>query len=188
MKKLHELVDIRSGYTFRVAIDSFDQGDVEVIQAKDLGDDFNFATRPKIKFSGEDKHLLKPGEILLSARGYAKAIVYRSSHDKAVASSSLFVLRPKSASIDPSYIALFFNSLLGIKEFIKLSSGASVKTITKEDLGQIEIPEIPPEREHTLGNLVQTINDYQSLLLEKNIHLDNLRSTIISKTLKETIK
>ena len=50
MIKLSELVGIRSGYTFRSSIDSFDAGDTEVIQAKDLNPDYGTAPRPKINY------------------------------------------------------------------------------------------------------------------------------------------
>ena len=52
MRKLRDLVDIRSGYTFRTAIDNFAEGDTEVIQAGDLEFHFNFAKRTSITFPG----------------------------------------------------------------------------------------------------------------------------------------
>jgi len=188
MKRLKDLVDIRSGYTFRMAIDSFPDGNVEVIQSKDLNDDFNFTTRPKINFPGDNNHLVKSGDILFSARGFAKAVLYRDTKSPAVASSSLFVLTPRGCDIDAAFLVMYLNSVDGMKEFIRLSSGSSIKTITKDDLGNIEIPEIPPDKQRILGGLVQTINDYRALILEKEIYLDQIQSTIISKTLKEASK
>ncbi len=184
MAKLKDLVTIRSGYTFRTAIDAFPNGDVEIIQAKDLGSDFNFASRPKISFSGDNSHLLQQGEVLFSGRGISRAVVYRDSNSKAVASSSLFILRPKNSDIDASFIAMYLSSIEGIKQVMKLSAGAAVKTITKDDLGSIEIPELPPDKQRALSGAVQAIDDYLSELDKKTIYLDNLRSTIIQKTLK----
>lgn len=188
MRKVCELVEIRSGYTFRSSIDSFARGNTEVIQAKDLGADFGFAMRPKIDFPGESKHLLKPGDILVSARGYSKAILIQDNNLKAVASSSLFVLTPKNNNINPEFIAMFFNSIQGMKAVFELSSGAALKSITKENLGQIIIPEIPPDTERSLGRTVQAIEDHLALMTEKQIYLSQLRDTIISKTLKEAMK
>lgn len=188
MKKLHELVEIRSGYTFRSSIESFPEGDTEVIQAKDIGIDFNFAQRPHIAFPGSSKHFLQPGDILVSARGYTKALLFTPHHTKAVASSSIFVLTPKSPSISSEFIAMFFNSLPGIRAADELSSGASVQSITKENLGQIIIPEIPPDKEQVLGRAVQSIDDQIALIAEKEVYLNHIRSSIISKTLKEAAK
>lgn len=188
MRKLSDLVEIRSGYTFRSSIDSFDEGDTEVIQSKDLGGDFGFAWRPKITFPGEPKHLLKPGDILLSARGYAKAQLFQDEMKKAVASSSIFVLTPKEPAVSPEFITMFFNSTQGFRAVLELSSGASVKSITKESLGQITIPDISPDKERALSKAVQAIDNYRGLMRKKEIYIDNLHEAIISKTLKETKK
>ena len=188
MKKLSELVEIRSGYTFRSSIDSFDAGDTEVIQAKDLNPDYGTTPRPKINFPGENKHLLQPGEIIVSARGYSKAVLFHNRTLKAVASSSLFVLTPKSHGISPEFITMYLNSSHGVKAVFELSSGAALRSITKENLGQILIPEIPPDKERALGRAVQAIDDYRALIIEKETELGNIREAIIDKTLKETTR
>ena len=188
MTKLRDLVTIRSGYTFRTAINTFPSGEVEVIQAKDLGSDFSFATRPKINFPGSSTHFLQPGEVLFSARGISRAVTYRDQKNKAVASSSLFVLRPKNENVSASFIALYLSSFDGIQEVMKLSAGNAVKTITMDDLGNIDIPQLPPDKQHALGGATQAIDDYLSELEKKIIHLDNLRSTIIQKILKGATK
>lgn len=182
---LNELVEIRSGYTFRTSIDTFEAGDTEVIQAKDLGDFFGHAKHPRIVFTGSSSHLLKPGNVLLSARGFAKAEVFKSKDVKAVASSSIFVLTPKSDLISSEFIAMFFNSIHGVRAVLELSTGSSVKSITKDNLGRIHIPEISPEKEQALGKAVQAIDDYRELLSIKEIYLDNIRESIISQALKE---
>lgn len=187
MKRLSEVVEIRSGYTFRTAVDSYPRGEVEVVQAKDLSD-FHLVNLPRVDFSGSVSHLLQPGEILVSARGYSKAVVYRDEGRATVASSSLFVLRPKSKDVDPAFIAMFFNSIEGIKAVLRLSSTSSVQSITKDDLGQVLIPELPPDKQRTLGGTVQAIDDYLDVLDLKRIYLDHLRSAIISKTLQEAAK
>ena len=184
MKKLIDLVEIRSGYTFRAAIDTFPAGDTEVIQVGDIDFHFNFSARPKIDFKGSSDHLLQYGDVLLSARGFSKAIVYRSN-DKAVASSSLFVLRVKSKQTDPSFIAMFFNSIHGIKAMLRLSTNSSVQTITKESLGQIKLPELPMDEQNNLSRLIEAIDDHKSLTQLKEIYLDNVRESAINKIFKE---
>ena len=179
-------MEIRSGYTFRNSLGTFPAGDVEVIQSKDLGSDYHFAVRQKITFPGESKHFLRPGEVLVSARGFAKAQLFHDPSVNTVASSSIFVLTPKDNNVNPEFITMFFNSIHGYKAVLELSSGASVKSITKESLGRIIIPEIPPDKERALGKTVQSIDDELALMTEKEIYLNHIRETIISKTLKET--
>lgn len=188
MTKLSDLVNIRSGYTFRAAVDSFPEGDTQVIQAGDLGFQFDFARRPSIAFPGEDKHLLKKGDILVSARGFAKATLFKDGLHKAVASSSLFVLTPKHPYVNPEFIAMFFNSERGMKAVFDLGSSGSIRSITKESLGRITIPEIPPDKEQSLGRVVQAIDDELAAMELKEIYLNNIREAIITKTLKESTK
>lgn len=188
MTKLHDLVEIRSGYTFRSSLDSFDEGDTEVIQAKDLSSDYGFASRPKIAFTGEARHFLAPGDVLVSARGFSKAKLFTEPHQKAVAASSVFVLTPKSKHVSSEFIAMFFNSVPGIKAMLELSSSGSVRSITLDSMRQIIIPEIPPDKQQSLGKAVQALDDYQALIAEKQLYLDQIRTTIISKTFKEAEK
>lgn len=188
MRQLRDLVEIRTGYTFRSSIDTFSEGDTEVIQAKDLGVDYGFALRPKVLFTGGDKHLLQPGDVLVSARGFSKAQLFKEPNKKAVAASSVFVLTPKSNGASSEFIAMFFNSVPGIKAMLELSSGGSVRSITKESIGQIIIPEIPLDKQRSLGKAVQAIDDYRALIAKKELYLDHIRTTIISKTLKEAAK
>lgn len=188
MKKLYELVSMRSGYSFRAALSSYEQGSTEVIQAKDLGDDFEVSPRPKIAFQGGKKHLLQDGDILVSARGVSRAVVYRGHANRAVASSSVFVLTPVAVTADSDAIALYLNSRVGVKELVRLSSGASLQMITKENLGALEVPEIPVEHMKLLSEAIDTIDRYRKLLLDKQEQLERLRASIISKTIQENTK
>jgi restriction endonuclease S subunit len=184
-KKLTDLVEIRSGYTFRVAIDTFPTGDTEVIQVGDIDIHSNVSAKTKIDFTGSPDHFLRYGDVLLSARGFSKAVVYRSDH-KAVAASSLFVLRVKSQKTDPSFIAMFFNSIHGRKEMMRLSANSSVQTITKENLGQIGLPELPISEQNKLSRLIEAIDDYKSISQRKEVYLNEIRESAISNTFKET--
>ena len=188
MKQISDLVDIRSGYTFRTAIDSFPEGDTEVIQTSDLGFQFDFDRRPRVEFPGGDKHFLKKGDILVSARGLPKATLFKDDNLKAVASSSLFVLTPKYPYVNSEFIAMFFNSELGMKAVFELGSSGSIRSITKANPGQIIVPEIPPDKERSLGRAVQTIDDELAAMELKEIYLNDVREAIINKILKENTK
>ena len=186
MTKLRDLVEIRSGYTFREGIGSLSPGDTEVFQSGDLNDDIDFADRPCIAFQGSRSHLLQKGDVLVSARGILKAYTYHSQKP-AVASSSILVLRAKQSRILPEYITTFFNSTVGFKAYLRLASSNTLTTITKADLGEIEIPDIPVDSQQALGKLVDTIDTERRRLGEKMIYLDHIRAAAINKTLKEYV-
>lgn len=184
MTKLYKLVDIRSGYTFRRGIDRLPAGDTEVYQAGDLSFDIDFSTKPRIAFSGKNEHYLLEGDILISAKGFPKAYIYHSSR-KAVASSSVLVLRSLSDGVLPEYITAFFNSKAGLKAYLRLASSDSLNTITKSNLGEIDIPDIPIEIQRSLGKLVDSIDTMQRQIAKKGIYLDRIRTVTVTRVLKE---
>ena len=83
---------------------------------------------------------------------------------------------------------MFVNSEQGTKAVLELGSGGSVRSITKESLGQIIIPEIPPDKERLLGGAVQAIDDELAAIELKEIYLNKIREATITKTLKEATK
>jgi len=186
MTKLRELVEIRSGYTFREGISHFSPGDVEVFQSGDLNDDIDFSNRPHISFQGNPSHLLREGDILVSARGLLKAYIYHSDQP-AVASSSVLVLRTNQSRVIPEYITAFFNSTVGIKSYLRLSTSNAFSTITKANLGEIDIPDIPLSDQKALGKLINAIDTTQRRLEEKQIYLNHIRTAAINKVLKEYV-
>ena len=186
MTKLRDLVEIRSGYTFRESIGKLPSGNTEVFQSGDLGDDIDFANRPCVAFPGNASHLLQDGDILISARGILKAYIYHSG-TPAVASSSILVLRTRQSHVLPEYISAFFNSVAGLKAYFRLASSNTLTTITKADLGEINIPDIPLTDQQALGKLVDTIDTERRRLEEKMIYLNHIRTTTINKVLKEYV-
>lgn len=184
MTKLNELVEIRSGYTFRESIGNLPDGETEVFQSGDLNDDIDVANRPLIAFPGHTSHLLQEGDILVSARGVLKAYIYRGKKPS-VASSSILILRTKQLQATPEYIAAFFNSSAGIKAYLRLASSNALPTITKANLGEIDIPDIPTKSQQALGKLIDTIDTERRQLEEKLLYLDHIRTTAINTVLKE---
>lgn len=185
MNKLADISKIRTGYTLRSAIDAYESGQVEVIQAKDLTVGLQSSNRPRIDLPGSAKHTLKSGDVLVSARGAMRAAVYEDASSSAIASSSLFVVRITSSHFTPDYIVTYLNSTAGRKILTKRSSGGSIQTITKDDLAQVPIPPLAIDRQRELSRLMQTVNNYQSLLTEKLKLIENLKASIISDTITE---
>ena len=74
--KLHEISEIKTGITFRNRLlDNLD-GEVEVIQMRDVNSDLSISSR-LVRIGTEQiktKHFLQPGQLILLAKGkYTKA-------------------------------------------------------------------------------------------------------------------
>ncbi len=165
MSELNKLMSISSGYTFRDAILNLENGQVAVIQAGDINSS-RLTEVTRIKFDGS-KHLLEVGDVLLSARGQVVARTVTPDLLPAVAASSVFVLRPISSTLNSRYIARYLNSKIGQNALKKISSGSSIKTLTKFELSSLEIPMPPIETQSKIVELGLKVEEQQLLLTLK---------------------
>jgi restriction endonuclease S subunit len=114
------------------------------------------------------KHLLRPGDVLFSAKGTKNfAAVFAKGYPPAVASTSFFVLRLGQQQVLPDYLAWYLNNANAQKILKGAAMGTSIVSISKVVLQKLEIP-IPPL-------------DVQELVLK----IENLRKT--EKLLKQQI-
>lgn len=176
-----ELFEISTGYTFRDAIETLNHGKIGVLQAGDINS-ARLATIPRIQFTNE-RHLLQPGDLLISARG--RTIARTVTHDllPAVAASSVFVLRPTNDSIDSRYVAQYLNSKPGQLALSKLTNGATIRTINKRALSELDIPIVSTAQQAALHQLGESIAEQQRILQLRNELLNDLwNSTIVYTT------
>lgn len=167
---LKNLADISIGYSFRTALDWKSTGNIYVLQAGNVSDNIEITEAELNKIEFDDSRansFVKNGDIVLSSRGWFKTAVVNSKAKNILASSSVFIMRPKTDQILSEYIAIYLNSSAGQRQLLSKSTGVAINTILRKDLGDIEIP-VP-----SLNNQKQIINLYYSgrqlkkLLIEK---------------------
>ena len=179
--KLSQLFEISTGYTFRDAIETLDRGNVGIVQAGDVNS-AQMASVPRVDFTNE-RHMLQAGDLLISSRGRTIARTVTQVLLPAVAASSVFVLRPTSDSIDSRYVAQYLNSKSGQLALSKLTSGATIRTINKRELSELDIPIVSTAQQATLHQLGESIAEQQRILQLKNELLNDLwSSTIVNAT------
>lgn len=129
-------------------------GEVYYIQARHFDNDlrFNFNTSPELELDKKtEKHLLRPGDVLVAAKGIdAFAVEYKGIVKPAVASSIFLIIRLMDKEVVlPGYLSWYINQPK-TKLYLQTSSkGTSLQSITKADLEKIEIP-IPPVKTQEL--------------------------------------
>lgn len=185
-KKLSDLVQIISGYSFRGAVPYSQHGEYRVIQGKDINEnaEINFINLNFVDLKKENmKALLKENDILLSIRGTEssglKVGIFKNQQNT-IATSSFFILRIKNKQVLANYLFYYLNSRFGQNALKNIMFGATVKTISKKDVGNVEIS-VPPLKKQIL--LINTLSNLaeQSKLLSKKIKLLNfLTDNIIS--------
>ncbi|MEM6395377.1 MAG: restriction endonuclease subunit S [Bacteroidota bacterium] len=87
------------------------------------------------------KHSLKPGDVLLTAKGESNpAFLFSAADVEAVASSMFLVLRPNNALLEAEYLFWYLNSKECQHILSTKSRGSGIPTLAKKALGEVSIP------------------------------------------------
>jgi len=178
-KTIKEFAEIRSGLFLKPQ----ERGDLVYLQAKffDSEGRLNGSVFPDVKrHEVPEKHLLKPGEILFSAKGWKNfATVYEEKNSPAVASTSFLVISLVNDYILPDFLAMWLNSP-DMRDTLKnMAKGTSIPSITKAQLSELKVPVFPLETQRRLlrlnslkreeKNILDKIYILKSLKLDLNI-------------------
>ena len=181
---LRENFSIRSGYTMRKNIDDYESGDIKVIYAKHLNSINNLELPTIGKVSSE--HYLLDGDILLTVKGSFSAVVFDKSIGKAIATSSIMILRPKDKNISSEFIATYLNSMKGQSDLRQIMSGAHVKTINKSELENLRIPIPPLDTQNMIAKLAHNVIDQKNINYQKNEIQQKILDSILIKLTQES--
>jgi len=163
-KKLSELFEIKSGYTFRSSVYELPAGETRVMQARNILNPDNEHV-VHISLDSTD-HLIQHNDILFSNRNSFRACIF-SGVKPTVASSSLLILRAKSSAASAQYVTAYLNSRKGQAQLSAITLGATIKSLTKASLGNIEIDLPPVADQHTIATLSATFSEYNTKMKRK---------------------
>jgi len=183
--KLNNISSIQTGIYAKPDI----SGEVLYIQARHFDSNglFNSTVRPDLKHDKKlEKHLLKPGDILFAAKGSNNfAVLYQSAIGAAVASSMFFIIRIiDQQKIEPEYLRWYLNHPNSINFLKGKSKGTSLPSISKDDLGDLDI--IIPSLK-TQETIVK-INDLQKQKRRIFEKLEKLKDYTIQQKLFRAIR
>lgn len=155
------LSDLFSGFSFRSKVENEPNGDLFVIQMKDLEHHYSSIKSELTKVSSDkisSKFFLEKGDVLFIAKGSNNyAIEYKLNLPKAIAASAFFVLRPIQSKVIPAYLSWFINQL-------------PVQQYLKENMAGTYIPNI---NKSTVEGIMMTLPSLD--IQEKIVAIDNLR-------------
>ncbi len=191
-KKLQKLASLVSGYNFRGSIENEPNGDIFVLQGKNIsvGGDI-IDTNELIHISSQtlrNPYFLQYNDILVVSRGSGhgsfRSAVFASHEKNVVASASVHIIRITDVTALPKYISLYLNSLDGQKALSQIVIGASyIQSILLKNLADLKIP-IPPIRvQKTIVALHENIIEQEKLQERKH----NIQRTIINASFSNLI-
>ncbi|HDS6407990.1 TPA: restriction endonuclease subunit S [Klebsiella oxytoca] len=188
LKKLGQIAGIRSGHTLRGAITPDPEGDVRLLQIKDLDQDWQFNDKVLPTVVWEQRiapPFLEQGEIVVAARGNRNlAVVYRGQVPVVATSQFLIVsLKRKESEIAPEYVCWLLNHPMVQQWFHR--RGTNIQLITKSALLDVAIPLPPAETQLQLIELQRIWQKEDELInrLQENRH--QLELGILQKLLKD---
>lgn len=191
-KKLQQLASLVSGYNFRGSIKNKPNGDIFVLQGKNIsvGRDIT-DTAGLISISSQtlrNPYFLQYNDVLVVSRGSGhgsfRSAIFASHEKNVVASSSVHIIRITDVTALPKYISLYLNSLHGQKALSQIVIGASyIQSILLKNLADLKIP-IPPIRiQKTIVALHENINEQEKIQERKQ----NIQRTIINASFSNLI-
>lgn len=149
---LSDIATVRSGHSFRTAVESDPDGDVFAIQIRDITRDCRIdwedAARIRLPEIAPSK-FLREGEILFASRGTRHAAAFVDSPPgSAVAGVQFFIIRVKDREVDPEYLAWWLNQRRAQVHFHRSLEGTVAQVISKRSVEQtpVEIPAIELQR------------------------------------------
>ena len=191
-KKLGELATIVSGYTFRGSIKNDPQGDIFVLQAKNISANQDILnTRDLVTISDKsirNPYFLEYNDILIVCRGSGagsfRSAVFATDDTKVMPSSSIHIIRVKDVTVLPKYLSLYLNSHDGQKALAQIVTGASyIQSILVKNLIDLEIPIPSIHTQKSIIALHENMNQQEKILKRKN----ELKKKIINATFTNLI-
>lgn len=140
---LLDIAEVRMGYSFRSRLEVDAEGDVAVIQMKDI-DDSNLLhpeglariQMPDLK----DRHIVQEGDLLFRSRGESNSVsLVAGSLGRAVLAAPMMLIRLKADAVTPAYLQWFINQPATQTVLASQAAGTAVKMIGKAALEQLEV-------------------------------------------------
>ena len=143
--KLGDLTYIRAGHPFRGAVESVPEGEVAVVQMKDIlpggGDDWSSAVRTEL-VGRKEPDWLSGGDLLFVSRGSRYfAVCVDSPPAPAVCGPHLFHLTVKARELlMPEFLAWVVGQGSVQRQLLQAASGSLQLSVTRQALEALEIP------------------------------------------------
>lgn len=146
-----------AGFSFRQKVEHDPNGDLHVIQMKDLQNSYSTIGLNLTKIGSEkisDKNFLRKGDVLLITKGANNvAVEYTLDFEKAIAASAFYVLRPNQKKVIAAYLAWYINQE-PVQQHLKANlAGTYIPNLNKGAIEEIAIALPPIEKQELVVDI-----------------------------------
>ncbi|WP_394538335.1 restriction endonuclease subunit S [Lysobacter enzymogenes] len=167
--ELQAVAQVQMGYSFRTRLEVDAEGDVAVIQMKDIDEADLLHTEglarirmPELK----GRHVVQAGDLLFRSRGITNSVALVTGElSKAVLAAPLLLIRPDAERIEPAYLHWFINHPSTQARLAMAAAGTAVKMIGKAAVEALEIV-LPPLSEQAQIMEIAALSAREIELLE----------------------
>jgi len=188
MSHLSEIASIFSGYHFRGRIEASPEGDLPVLQIKDVSAENSIDRSQLEKLPEPEKpipQVSQPGDLILLARGPKNTVIVISESDAGIVIPSSFIfIRPNPKVISPAYLAWYFIQPPAREYLAKVRTGSTaVQVILPRSLEEMPVLLPPLTKQVAIGAL------YELALAEQKLHrqLEEARQKQLNHHLREVL-
>lgn len=170
--RIRDCCDIRIGHSFRQRIATVLDGNVMVIQPKNISPEgfVSFDQGEPVRTDVSVSKPLQQDEVLIVNRGRFSAAVFDlPNSDTWIVPSSILVLSLKEELVLPEYVACYFNSSNGQKLLRRHCERSTVPFISARNLANIDIPIPPLDRQTALIAFKKAAAKYARLSNRKQV-------------------
>jgi hypothetical protein len=140
--KLGEIADVRMGYPFRSRLEHDPEGDVMVIQMKDIDDTNLLRAESAVRVAlpeGKGHHLIHEGDLVFRSRGRSNSVALVATNlGDAVLAAPMLLIRPRT--VLPTYLHWFINFPATQAALAAMAEGTSVRMISKDAIKDLDVP------------------------------------------------
>lgn len=159
------------------------EGKYSVVKISDINDDFLDCSGLSTVDMTEDKvqkYLLKVNDILIVSKGYGLKLAYVKDlcGKQVIPTGNLNVIRVKNSDVLPLYLYIFLMSSKGQALLEQNLAGASIKSLSKKALDEMDIPAIDLDTQEVIENRYLVLQDKIEKLKKKLKDSEEKQSSI----------
>lgn len=106
----------------------------------------------------DERFLVQKGDLLISRTlPFKIAVMPDTGERKVLSNGNLYYIRLNQQMFDPFYVMMYLSSESGRQALGSFVKGVALKSLSRKDLEQVQIPRIPLEEQHALAEKYHTL-------------------------------